>query len=160
MEAGVLWAISGLLVVVGLAGTILPGLPGAALVFGGLVLAAWIDRFERVGWLALTVMGLLTLLSFAADMAAASLGAKRMGASGWAVAGAAAGAVLGLLLGLPGVILGPFAGAVAGELLAKRDLAQAGRAGFGAWVGFLLGTVARLGLACSMVGVFVAAYLW
>ena len=159
MDPAVITAIAALIVVLGIAGTVLPVLPGIAFVFGGLVLAAWADGFVRVGPLAVAVMGLLTAIAIALDFAASALGAKKAGASPRAVLGAALGAVVGLFFGLPGLVLGPFVGAVLGELSANRELVQAGKAGLGTWVGLLLGSVAKLTLAFLMVGVFATTYL-
>ncbi len=154
-----LWIAAALLVVAGIAGTIVPGLPGAPLVLAGLVLAAWIDGFAHVGWPTWLVLGLLVAASVVVDFGASALGAQRFGASPRALLGAALGAVVGLFFGLPGLLLGPFAGAVVGEYSARRDLLQAGRAGVGTFVGLVLGAAARAALALAMVGVFVAAYL-
>lgn len=153
-----LWVLAGVLVAIGIAGSVLPALPGAPLVLAGCALGAWIDRFARVGFWTLAVLAALTVLSMLVDPLAAALGARRMGASRWAVLGAAAGLLAGVFFGLPGLLLGPLAGAVAGELLAGRNVAQAGRAGLGAWLGFLLGSVAKLGIAATMVAVF--AFAW
>lgn len=153
------WLLAGILVLVGMAGTVLPALPGAPLVFLGLLLAAWIDGFQRVGWLALTLLGVLTLLSLGVDLLATSLGAQRAGASRQAILGAALGTVVGLFFGLPGILAGPFLGAVAGEYLARRDVAQAGRAGLGTWLGLVLGAAAKLALAFTMLALFLTAYL-
>jgi hypothetical protein len=151
--------IAALLVIVGLAGTVLPVLPGVALVFGGLLLAAWADGFQRVGTVALVILGLLTALALALDFVASSLGARKFGASPRGIAGAAIGAVAGIFFGLPGLVLGPFLGAVAGELSAHREVLRAGRAGLGSWLGLLLGSVAKITLAFLMVGVFATAWL-
>ena len=91
------------------------------------------------------------------DFVAAALGVKRLGASPRAMAGATIGSLLGLFLGLPGLIVGPFAGAVVGELTMHRDLARAGRAGVAAWIGFAIGTAVKVALAFSMVAIFLAA---
>jgi hypothetical protein len=152
-----LWLLAVVLVVLGLAGVVLPALPGVPLLFAGLVVAAWAEGFAHVGGATLAVLAVLALLAYAADLAAGALGAKRFGASRSAVVGAALGTLAGLFFGLPGVLLGPFLGAVAGELLARRDLGQAGRAGFGAWLGLLLGVAAKLALAFAMIGVFAIA---
>jgi uncharacterized protein YqgC (DUF456 family) len=152
-----LWVLAAVLVVVGLAGVVLPALPGVPLLFAGLVVAAWAEGFAHVGGGTIAVLAVLALLAYAADLAAGALGAKRFGASRSAVIGAALGTLAGLFFGLPGVVLGPFVGAVVGELLARRDLAQAGRAGFGAGVGLLLGIAAKLALAFAMIGVFAVA---
>ncbi|HEY7759497.1 MAG TPA: DUF456 family protein [Burkholderiales bacterium] len=154
-----LWILSALLVGVGMAGTVLPLLPGVPLVFAGLVLAAWIGGFQQVGWPVLLLLGVLALLSLAVDAAAASLGAKRVGASRAAILGAALGTLIGVFFGLPGLLVGPFAGAAAGQFLVRGDVADAGRAGFGAWIGFLLGSLAKLALAAIMLLIFVVAWL-
>lgn len=153
-----LWLLAGLLVLVGVLGSVLPGLPGAPLVFAGLATAAWADDFQRVGWIALTLLGLLTLTSFAIDFIAASLGARRVGATRLAIVGALLGTLVGVFLGLPGLILGPFLGAVAGELVSHGKLEQAGRAGLATWVGLVFGTLAKLALIFTMLGVFATAY--
>lgn len=111
-----LWLLAALLIVLGFAGLILPALPGIPLVFAGLVLLAWAENFAYVGWVTLILLAGLALLSYGIDfLAAASLGAKKFGASPRAIAGAALGTLAGLFFGLPGIVLGPFVGAVIGE---------------------------------------------
>jgi uncharacterized protein YqgC (DUF456 family) len=154
------WLLALLLVVVGIAGSVLPALPGVTLVFLGLLLAAWIGDFQQVGPFPLVVLGLLTLLSFAIDLAATALGAKRVGATKLAVVGAALGTLAGLFLGLPGLILGPFVGAVAGELMSHGQMQQATRAGIATWIGLLFGTLAKLALVFTMLGLFALAYIF
>lgn len=154
-----LWVLAIVLVLVGIAGTFLPALPGTVLVFAGLVLAAWAENFSRVGWPVLLLLGLLTAATYVVDLLAAALGVRKFGASRRAAVGAALGTVLGLFFGLPGLIIGPFAGALVGEILAGRDLKGAGRAGIGAWLGFLLGAVVKLAIVFVMVGLFVAALI-
>jgi uncharacterized protein len=153
------WVLAVALIVVGLVGTVLPGIPGPAAVFGGMLLAAWIDGFAKIGWPTLVVLGVLTALAFAADILGSLLGAKRVGASRQAVLGAAIGAVAGIFFGLPGLIIGPFAGAVIGELAAQRRLVNAARVGIGTWVGLAVGSLAKVALVMTMLGVFVASYL-
>jgi uncharacterized protein YqgC (DUF456 family) len=153
-----LWIVGVILVVVGLAGVVLPALPGTILIFGGLLLIAWIDSFTRVGMGALVLIGLIAVASHGVDFAAAALGAKRLGASPRAMIGAALGTIAGLFFGLPGVVLGPFAGAVIGELTVQRDLARAGRAGLAAWIGFVVGMAVKVGLAFLMIAIFIAAF--
>jgi uncharacterized protein YqgC (DUF456 family) len=148
-----------LLVVIGMAGTLLPVLPGEPFVFGGLLLAAWADGFQRVGTITLVILGFLTALAVAADFVASAFGAKKIGASPRAVLGATIGAVVGIFFGLPGLVLGPFVGAVAGELSANRELLHAGKAGLGTWLGLLLGSVVKLTLAFLMLGVFATSWL-
>ena len=154
------WVLALLLVVAGIAGSVLPALPGVTLVFLGLLLAAWIGDFQQVGPFPLVVLGLLTLLSFVIDLAATALGAKRVGATKLAVVGAAFGTLAGLFLGLPGLILGPFVGAVAGEMMSHGQVQQATRAGIATWVGLLFGTLAKLALVFTMLGLFALAYIF
>jgi uncharacterized protein YqgC (DUF456 family) len=157
----VLWLVVVLLVLVGFAGLVFPGLPGTPLVFAGLVLAAWLDGFTRVGWWpTLLVLGALTLLSVAVEFIAGALGAQRVGASGRAVWGATLGGLVGIFFGLPGLVLGPFVGAVLGQLAARRDLLHAGRVGVGTLLGLFVGAIAKIAVSVTMLGVFVAAWLF
>jgi hypothetical protein len=154
-----LWLLAALIVVVGLAGTVLPMLPGVPLVFAGLLLAAWVDGFAHVGWPLLLVLALLTLLSLVVDVAASSLGAKGAGAGRAAMLGAAVGTLVGLFFGLAGLVIGPFLGAAAGQFLVRQNVTEAGRAGVGAWVGFVLGSLAKLALGLVMVLTYVVAWV-
>ena len=152
-----LWLLAIVLIAVGIAGTVLPALPGPILVFAGLLLGAWADGFERVGVATLVLLALLTALAYLVDLAATVLGVQRSGASTRAVVGDAIGLVAGIPFGLPGLLIGPFAGALLAELTVHRDMRMAGRAGFAAWLGFLVGTVLKLGLVFAMLGIFLAA---
>jgi len=149
-----------LAVIIGLAGTVVPILPGAPLMLGGMVLIAWLDQFQRVGWGTLSVLVFLTVISIAVDFVATALGAKRVGASSLALIGAALGTIVGLFFGLVGVFFAPFIGAVAGELLHQRDLLKAGKVGLGTWIGLIVGTAAKLAIACTMVGFFAFFYFF
>jgi len=154
-----LWVIAVAMIVIGLAGTVLPVLPGAPLIFGGIALAAWIDGFARISVWIVLVLGVLAAIAFAVDYLAAVLGAKRAGASRLAVLGAAIGAVVGLFAGLIGVVVLPFVGAVIGEFVAQRDVWRAGRVGFATWIGLAVGTAVKVAIAFTMVGVFIVALL-
>ncbi|MDJ0785702.1 MAG: DUF456 domain-containing protein [Myxococcota bacterium] len=147
-------AVAAVMVVVGVVGTVLPVLPGSMLVLAGLVLAAWAEGFEYVGAITIGLLVVLTGLTFLVDLAATALGARQFGSSGRAVLGASLGMLVGLFFGLPGLLLGPFLGAVIGEYSVQRSLERAGRAGVGAWVGFLLGSVGKLVLCFCMIGLF------
>jgi uncharacterized protein YqgC (DUF456 family) len=87
-----------------------------------------------------------------------ALGMQRLAATRRAMAGAALGTLAGFFFGLPGLVIGPFAGAMAGELTARSNWRAAGRAGLAAWIGFLIGTMAKVGLAFAIVGIFFAAW--
>ncbi|MFT3790257.1 MAG: DUF456 family protein [Rudaea sp.] len=153
------FVLSAALILAGLAGTVLPALPGVPLVFAGMLLAAWADHFAHVGTFTLIVLGALSLLALAVDFLAGLLGAKRVGASAHALWGAMLGTVVGLFLGLPGIVLGPFLGAVAGELLVGSALGRATHVGIGTWLGLLFGTLAKIALCFTMLGVFALAFV-
>jgi uncharacterized protein YqgC (DUF456 family) len=154
-----LWLAVAVLIVIGIAGLLVPGLPGTPLVFAGLVLAAWIDGFTSVGWWpTLVVLGLLTALSLVVDVVAAALGAQRVGASGKALWGATLGGVVGVFFGLAGLVVGPFVGAALGQFAASRDLLHAGRVGVGTLFGLFIGAVLKIAVTVTMIGVFVAAW--
>jgi uncharacterized protein len=155
----ILWTLAVVLIVVGVIGIVLPALPGTVLIFVGLLLAAWADQFERVGPLMLTAIGLIAAASYGVDFVAAALGARHLGASKRAMAGAALGTLAGLFFGLPGIIIGPFLGAIVGELTMHRDWKRVGKAGVAAWVGFAIGTAVKVGIAFVMLGLFLTAYL-
>lgn len=153
------WVASVALIVIGLMGTVLPALPGTALVLAGIVLGAWIDDFTRVGPWALGAVTAMAVLAWVLDYVAALLGARRAGASRQALLGAALGTVVGLFMGLVGVLFMPLVGAAAGEYLAQRDERQAMKVGVATWLGLLAGLLAKVVLAFMMIGVFVAALL-
>lgn len=154
------WILAIVLIAAGVAGTILPALPGPPLVFGGLLVAAWIDGFQKVGAVTLIVLGALTLAAAIVDLAAGVYGAKRVGASRSALVGAAIGTVIGLFLGLPGLVFGPFAGALVGELLARGGAAKAGRVAAATWLALAIAIAVKLALVCAMIGLFILAYVF
>jgi len=161
MDAHVLWYIlAGALIVVGIVGTVLPALPGVPLVFVGMLIAAWADGFQHVGVWTLLILGLLSAIALAVDFFAGLAGAKRVGASKLALLGAAIGTIVGIFFGIPGLLLGPFAGALIGELAAGSSLHRAANVGVGAWIGFLIGTVLKLGVCFAMLGIFALAFVF
>ena len=158
MEPNLLyWLLALVLVAIGLAGLVLPAIPGAPLLFAGLLLAAWVENFEYVGVWTLVILGILAVLAYGVDLWATMFGAKQFGASKSAIVGAVIGSLAGIFLGFPGVLFGPFIGAVIGELSAQRGLHAAARAGIGATIGLVLGAALKLALAFAMIGTFVVA---
>src|SRR3954463_13374040 len=159
MPPTIYFVLSGILIVIGMAGTVVPVLPGVPLVFAGMLLAAWADHFQHIGTFTLILLGTLALIALAIDFLAGLLGAKRVGASTRALWGATIGAIVGLFFGIPGLLLGPFCGAVIGELSSGSAMDHATRVGVGTWLGLLFGTLAKLALCFTMLGVFVFAFL-
>ena len=161
MDMNTLWyLLAGALILLGLAGTILPALPGLPLVFAGMLLAAWVDGFREISGWTVAVLAVLTAISVGVDVAATALGAKRVGAGKGAMFGAALGTVVGAFFSIPGLILGPFLGAMGAELVRGRELAHASKIGFGTWVGLAVGTALKLALAFAMLGIFVLALVF
>ena len=154
MAPTLLFILSGLLILAGIAGAVLPVLPGVPLVFAGMWLAAWTDHYQHIGTFTLILLGVLALIALLIDFFASLLGAKRVGASTRALWGASLGTLVGLFFGLPGILLGPFLGAAIGELAAGRELRHATRVGMGTWLGLLFGTLAKVVLCFTMLGVF------
>lgn len=153
-----LYALAIALIVGGLIGTIVPALPGIPMIFGGIWLAAALDDYQHLGAAWLIVLGVLAAFGVATDFVAASLGARRVGASSLAMWGASIGTFVGMFLGLPGLILGPFIGAVVGELASSKSVLRSTHVGVGTWLGLLFGTLVKLVL--SMVMVALAAGVW
>ena len=160
MVISLLWILCAALILLGLAGTVLPVLPGTVLVWGGIVLGAWIDDFTRVGVSTVVVISVLALLAWALDYVAGLMGAKKAGASKQALVGAALGTVLGLFMGLVGVLFMPLVGAAVGEYLAQKNQERAVKVGVATWVGIMVGLIAKVVLAFMMVGIFGAALLF
>ena len=157
--SAILWLLAVTLIVIGIAGTVLPALPGATLAFAGIVLAAWIDDFSRIPVWLLVVFGVLTAMTWAVDYIAAVAGAKKAGASRLALIGAAIGTLAGIFTGLWGLLFMPLAGAAIGEYIAQRDLRRAGSVGLATWLGLLLGTAIKVAIVFAMVGAFVVVLI-
>lgn len=147
------WLLAVLVVLAGLAGTIVPALPGIPLVFVGLFLMAWIDDFSAMGWKTIAVLGVLAVIGWLVDLIAGAIGARYLGASKRSFWGATLGAIVGMFFGLPGIILGPFIGAVLGEISGGRDVLHSSRAGVGTWLGMVVATAAKLAIAFLMIGI-------
>jgi uncharacterized protein YqgC (DUF456 family) len=158
MDWNILWyVIAGIVIAAGFVGSILPNLPGIPVMFGGMLLAAWVGHFEKIPVWVIVFLGLLAAFSVLFDFLAGTWGAKRYGASKTAVWGAFTGTLVGLFFGIPGIILGPFVGAVIGQLASGSRVAQAARAGFGTWIGLVIGIATKLATAFMMLGTFALA---
>jgi uncharacterized protein YqgC (DUF456 family) len=149
------WVITIVLMAIGLIGTVVPILPGTTIILGAAIIHRVALGPERsCGLSALIALLALTLVSYALDAAAAYIGAKRFGATGWGLAGGIAGGLVGLFFGLPGLFLGPVIGAIAGELIGGKKLIKASRAGWGTILGTLAGVIAKICIGLAMVAIF------
>jgi uncharacterized protein YqgC (DUF456 family) len=148
------------LIAAGLIAALVPALPGIPLIFGGIWLIAGVDRYRHLGVWWLLGIALVGLIGVTLDLLAGALGAKRVGASKQAVAGALAGTVIGVFFGLPGLLIGPFVGAVLGELAAGNGVQRSTAVGVNAWIGLLFGTLIKLVASIIMVVLFGAGWWW
>jgi uncharacterized protein len=148
------------LLAVGLVGAIVPALPGIPLIFGGIWLIAAVDHYRHLGLWWLVGIAFVGIVGLTADVLAGALGAKRVGASPRAVWGALLGTAIGVFFGLPGLLLGPFAGAVLGELAAGNSVLRSAHVGVGTWIGLLFGTLIKLVSSIVMMALFGTAWWW
>jgi uncharacterized protein YqgC (DUF456 family) len=155
-----LYVLAALLIIGGVAGAILPVLPGVPMIFGGIWLAAAVDEYQHLGWGWLLAIGAVAVLGIAVDFVSASLGAKKIGASPRALWGAGIGTTVGMFFGIPGLLIGPFAGAVIGELWSGKSILRSAHVGISTWFGMLLGVIAKVVLSFLMIGMAALALLF
>jgi uncharacterized protein YqgC (DUF456 family) len=152
-----LWLIVLTLMVLGLAGTVIPFLPGTPLIFLGALIYAIATDWTPIGGGRLIVLGLIGALGYVMPHLAAAIGARRGGGSRWAVGGAIVGGFVGMFAGIPGLLVGPLLGAIIGELLNSGHLASSIQTGVTTFIGMVAGAVANVALAVMMIGLFL---LW
>jgi len=155
----VFYTLGALLIVGGLVGAILPSLPGIPMVFGGIWLVAAVNDYQHLGLWWLLLIGALGTVGVIVDFVAGTLGAKRVGASKRALWGASLGTLVGMFFGIPGILIGPFAGALIGELSSGTSVLRSAHVGIGTWIGLLLGALVKLVISLVMVGLFGFAML-
>jgi uncharacterized protein YqgC (DUF456 family) len=148
------------LIALGLAGAIIPTVPGIPMIFIGIWLIAGIDHYHHLGYGWLICIAAVGAVGLTIDLLAGALGVKRVGASKQAVLGALFGTVVGLFFGLPGLLLGPFLGAVLGELAAGSGVLRSTNVGVSAWLGLIFGTIVKLVSSVMMVAILAAAWWW
>jgi len=154
-QSMILWIFGAILTVTGLSGLLLPIVPGAPVLFLGLLLGAWAEDFQYIGLWTLLVLAAMAMLTYAVEFAASALGVKKYGGSKRAMVGAVLGGIVGLFLGIPGILFGPFVGAVIGELSMQRSLDEASRAGFGTVVGLAIGLAGKFAIGIAMIGLLI-----
>ncbi len=155
-----LYVLAALLMIGGLAGSVLPVLSGIPMVFGGIWLAAAVDGYRHLGLWWLLIIGAIGVIGVIVDFVASTLGAKRVGASSRALWGAAIGTIVGMFFGIPGLLFGPFIGAILGELASGNSVLRSTHVGIGTWLGLLFGTLLKLVLSFLMVSLFGIAMLF
>jgi hypothetical protein len=155
-----LYVLGAAALVAGIAGVVLPALPGSALLVVGAVLVGWADGFTRVSGWTVAACAAIGVAIWVVDFAAGILGARAFGASRWAVIGAGLGLLVGMFLGLPGIVLGPAVGAIVLEYARDPNFERALKAGVGTFLGFVLGSAVKVSLAFVLVGVLVLALVF
>ncbi len=143
---------------VGLAGVVLPVIPGVPLIFGAAFLYALLTDFSTIGGQTLIIFAVLTVASIILDWVASVMGVKKMGGSYAGMIGAFIGMIVGLSvpgIGIIGFIIGAFAGAYAMEFLINKDSRLALRAGLGSFLGFLAGGLMKFVIGAIIIGIFV-----
>jgi hypothetical protein len=149
-----------ILMLLGLAGSILPILPGPPLSFIGLFLLALLRHFSPPLTPTLVILlAIVTILVIATDYILPWLGAKRYGASKWGVWGSVLGMAIGIFWSPFAMLAGAFIGAVLAEWLVGKKEGEALKAGWGVVMGTLFATVLRLGVSGMMTYYYVRA-LW
>ena len=151
----VIYVVVGLLMVVGLAGTVLPWVPGTPLILLGVFIYAFATDFEIIGFARLVFLTAITVLSSGLAYAGAVVGAKRSGGSVWAVVGALAGGLIGLAFAPPGLFVGPLVGAIVAEWIRTGQLHGSVKSGVGAAIGIIAGAVLHFAFALVMVTLFI-----
>ena len=159
MMTALLIFLSLLLLLLGVAGTVFPALPGLPFMFAGAWLLAYSSNYQIIGSFSLLVLFLIAAFGMAMDFVAGILGAKYTGASSEALWGAFIGSIAGIFMGLAGLVLGPLLGAAIGEFLDKKNIWLAGKVGIGTLIGFIVGTVAKIGSAIVILLVVLAQYI-
>ena len=151
-----LWVLVSIFFLAGLAGSIIPGMPGPPVVFAGALVYGLITGFSEMGWMMLLVLGLLAAVSQLLDYLASAYGAKKFGGSGWGIWGSLIGGLIGFFVfAIPGMIIGLFGGAVLMELWkGKKDTRAALKVGGGSLLGFLGGMLMKVVFSLLMIGLF------
>lgn len=153
-----LLVIAALLILVGIIGCIVPGLPGVPLAYAGLWIAQAAERID-FSWQMLLVWGIVTIVVSILDYIVPAWGTKQFGGTKYGVWGSTIGVFAGLFFGALGVIIGPLVGAVLGELIGGKEINEALKAGWGSFIGLLFGTIIKL-VCCGLMAVALIQAIW
>ena len=148
-----LYGVAFLLILVGVAGTIVPALPGIPMIFAGAWLIGYMEDYQYFGWGTLIALGVLTVISLIIDWVSQTMGAQKAGATKLGLSGAFHGTMIGIPFGLVGIFLFPVLGAFIGEMIGHRDMRKAGKVSWATWIGMIAGIAAKLAIAFIMIGI-------
>jgi Uncharacterized protein conserved in bacteria len=149
------WIIVAVLFIVGMAGAVYPILPGAVAIYAAFLVYGFMVSFEPFGWLFWTIQTLIVAVLFLADYAVNAWGVKKYGGSRASVIGSTIGVLAGpFVIPAFGLVIGPFAGAVIGEMIAGSDLERSLKVGWGSLVGLFSSVVVKIVLQAAMIILF------
>lgn len=154
----VLLVLAFFMMLIGLIGCIVPGLPGTPIAYVGLWIAQATEKIN-FSWQFLLIWGIVVVIISVLDYVVPAWGTKHYGGTKWGVWGSTIGVFVGLFFGALGVIFGPLVGAVIGELISGKQLNDALKAGWGSFVGILFGTILKL-IACGLMTVALIQAVW
>lgn len=146
------------MMLIGLIGCIVPGLPGTPIAYIGLWIAQATEKIH-FSWQFLLIWGIVVVIISVLDYVVPAWGTKHYGGTKWGIWGSTIGVFVGLFFGAMGVIFGPLVGAVIGELISGKQLNDALKAGWGSFVGILFGTILKL-IACGLMTVALIQAIW
>lgn len=152
------WTLIVLLFAVGMAGTVYPVLPGAVAIYLAFFVYGWFFSFGELDWIFWIIQTLIFIVLFIADYAVSAWGVKRFGGTKASVWGSTIGLIAGpFVIPAFGLIIGPFAGAVIGEMLTGASLEKSMKVGWGSLVGLFTSVVVKIILQSVMIVLFI---LW
>lgn len=149
--------LTGILLCVGIAGTLIPALPGVALVYAGILLYSFADRFTSIDVSTVIYFGIVALIASGAQYIGSAWAAKSAGGKQKALLGTFLGALIGTTLGPVGIFLGAFVGALAGALLEGKSPDVATKVAFRSMVGIIGGSIVQFFLSLVLIASFVIA---
>ena len=154
------WAVLILVIMLlGLAGTIIPLLPDTPLIVVGAIVHHYAFAPQGASWTTILVLTGFMLVSLVLEFVSGSMGAKYFGATRWGAIGGILGAVVGIFYGPVGLLLGPVAGVLLGELLGGKGVLPAGRSAWGTVLGTVAGMAGKFAIGVVMIGWFLVATL-
>ena len=147
-------------ILIGIIGCVIPGVAGPPFSFLALICLSIVKKWEPFSSKFLIILGILTVIVQALDYMLPAVGAKKFGASKYGFWGAVIGMLFGIIFFPPfGIIVGAFLGAISGELIAGKETSNALKAGWGVFVGVMIGMLLKLILAGVMTFYFFKALL-
>ena len=160
-EAIGVWSLTGVLLLLGVIGSVVPLLPGPVLIFAAGILHTILRPESAMSWQGILILSLWLVLAYVVDFLSGVMGARWFGASRWGIAGVMVGGIVGLFFAPLGFIIGPLAGALAFEIFfAKKRIQPAVKSTWGTLLGTGVGLVLRLLISFAMVATVLIDALW